>query len=300
MANVDAPFVIGVIRQKEKGLLQQDEYTRIVGAPTADAAVHSLADTPYAMYLEDSASVFEALEAHLYAELKWLESVVNDERVLHFITARHDGVRVASALMHYKAGRPKQTDNRKLSSISKEVITSVLWDNIGHEDLPDPWREFIRAEREKAEQDEPWSKKEFLLRMKDQTNNVMNELAFTPMMREIASLYTERQEFDMSFRDITADANEQQLDSPSWADTQAIEAVTTSTSAIQYEYAFDAAIVDRIRTQRTTPIGYDPIVAYWMAKELEVRTLRLVLSAKFGGLSEDTVRSLIRPLYLGA
>ncbi|MEX1112734.1 MAG: V-type ATPase subunit [Candidatus Andersenbacteria bacterium] len=299
MPKVDAPYIIGVIREKEKGLLGTDEYTRIIGAPTAQEAVRALADTPYGIHLEQAATPFAALEAHLYEELTWLQEVVSDERVLQFISARHDGLRIASAFMHYMAGKSKDGLERSLSSIPVNALTSVIWEDAGYEELPHIWRDFIREEKERAQQ-EGWSKKDMLLRVKEKTIAVMQELAFTPLMREVAQVTRERLDFEAGMRSTTADSAPAAANAPLWASEAAIEAVEQGVGATAYEYAFDATLIDGIRTQRATPTGYDPIIAYWMAKEIEARTLRLILSAKLGGLPQQTLHSLVRPLYLAA
>jgi vacuolar-type H+-ATPase subunit C/Vma6 len=53
-----------------------------------------------------------------------------------------------------------------------------------------------------------------------------------------------------------------------------------------------------IRKHRLEPTGYDPIIGYWYAKEIEAKTVRLLLSAKLGGLPPSTMETLIRPRYL--
>ncbi|MEX0649867.1 MAG: V-type ATPase subunit [Candidatus Andersenbacteria bacterium] len=297
MPKVDAPYIIGVIREKEKGFLQVDEYTRIIGAPTAQEAVHALADTPYGIHLEQASTPFEALEAHLYEELTWLQEVVNDDRVLMFMTARHDGLRIASAFIHYMAGKPKSGEGRSLSSLPVNALTSVIWEDTGYDELPGSWREFTREEKVRTGQ-EGWSKKDLLLRVKDKTLAVMRELAFTPLMKEIQELMHQRIALDASVRTLPSDVSPQSHETPLWVSEESLEAVEQGLDATRYEFAFDSRLMDLIRTQRATPTGYDPIIAYWMAKEIEVRTLRLLLSAKLGGLPQETLRTLIRPRYL--
>jgi V/A-type H+/Na+-transporting ATPase subunit C len=85
---------------------------------------------------------------------------------------------------------------------------------------------------------------------------------------------------------------------PSFLTDADVASVRQKHSAIEYDRAWDEALVNLLRQYRWQAEGYDPILAYWYAKELEVKTVRLVLSAKLGGLAAKTVATLVRPLYL--
>ena len=45
-------------------------------------------------------------------------------------------------------------------------------------------------------------------------------------------------------------------------------------------------------------MGIGPLAAYYVAKETEIKALRIILSAKISGASNDTVRERMRELYV--
>ena len=292
MPSVDPPYVIGVIREKEKGLLSADEYTRIVGAPTPEEAVHVLNDTPYGIAFEQSGSAFEALSIHLRQELDWLQELIKDKDVVTFITARYDGLAITSALFDVRDGKDTLSMPVALASISPQLLERIMWHNEGIEDAPVRWQEYIRSESERVRQDD-WTKTDALTRAEAQVKDVMKQAARTPMMKSIAALVSERLALDLAVR--VQQVIPEQL--PDFLEKESATAVADQVSATAYEKAWDERLLTLVRDRRNEPIGYDPIVGYWYAKEIEAKTLRLLLFAKLGGMSTSQMAPLIRSRY---
>ena len=75
----------------------------------------------------------------------------------------------------------------------------------------------------------------------------------------------------------------------------AAEAISQSLSA--FEKWCDDRVIDSLTGAKTKPFGVEPLAAYLLGKENEVKTVRIILSGKHNDLPVDVVRSRIRQLY---
>lgn len=84
------------------------------------------------------------------------------------------------------------------------------------------------------------------------------------------------------------------LETTAYAD--AVPELKISTAA--FERWCDDIIIRSIRPQLANPFGVEPLAAYILARESEIRTVRIILSAKRNGLPEKTVRERVRETYV--
>ena len=77
---------------------------------------------------------------------------------------------------------------------------------------------------------------------------------------------------------------------------QGAEEFRESTS--KFEKWCDDLLMDCVSEARYTPFGVEPIVAYYVARDAEVKTARIILSAKKNHLSKDLIRERVRTLYV--
>lgn len=77
---------------------------------------------------------------------------------------------------------------------------------------------------------------------------------------------------------------------------EAIEKLDDSTSA--FEKWCDDLVMNTIKPAKYKPFGLEPIVAYYIAKEAEIKTVRIILSAKLNHLPADIIRERVRELYV--
>jgi vacuolar-type H+-ATPase subunit C/Vma6 len=275
MPTADATYQIGVIREWEKGFLEEDEFTRLIDAPSAKEAFHVLADTPYGKWIDTEnyeSSSFDSLARHLQEVHEWLKDTVKDERVLQFISARYDALNISTALIEKGRNIQEMGTKSKLGSISPDVIQSTVWNNLSWEMLPEIWGSFIKEQLESSLDKEKIVAKTGVL-----TSVWKKQLAFTPLMREIAAV-----DESWSGKDEESRPYEEKED---------------GITASAYELNRDEEILDIIRKYRLDPIGYDPVIAFWYGKEIEVRNLRILLSAKLSGVESTKLRELNRSLY---
>lgn len=67
---------------------------------------------------------------------------------------------------------------------------------------------------------------------------------------------------------------------------------------VAFEKWCDDSVMDIIRTAKAEPFGFAPLAAYWIAKETELKNVRMIMSAKQNGFSEDSIFERMRKLYV--
>ena len=77
---------------------------------------------------------------------------------------------------------------------------------------------------------------------------------------------------------------------------QAAEELKKSPSA--FERWCDNLMIRTIRPQRFNPFGLGPLAAYILARENEIKSVRIVLSGKRSGLPEESIRERVREMYV--
>jgi len=253
-------------------LLEEDEFTRLIEADTYHESVSSLTDTPYGKWMEGAPSQAEALKA-FNRELKelheWIMDSAADERVIEFISAPYDALNAGSAILKYREGAEEPGRLSELGQVTANEWQSVIWNDMGWESLPRIWQDTIRVLKKEK------SATVILEKTGQALRKQMDKLAFTPLMKEIADLRKSRLESDKHLRP--------------WPG---------KTKASAYEMEGDEKILAILRKYRHEPIGFDAVMAYWYAKEMEVKQLRLLLSIKRAGLSKPVLRELKRSRFL--
>lgn len=76
----------------------------------------------------------------------------------------------------------------------------------------------------------------------------------------------------------------------------AITAIKKSTSA--FEQWCDNLIIATIRPQKYNPFTIAPLVAYILAREYEIKSVRIILSGKLNNLSDESVQERVRATYV--
>lgn len=74
------------------------------------------------------------------------------------------------------------------------------------------------------------------------------------------------------------------------------QALKESPSA--FERWCDNRIIQTIKPQKSNPFSVGPLVAYVIARENEIKTVRIILTCKQNGLSDDSIRERVREMYV--
>lgn len=73
------------------------------------------------------------------------------------------------------------------------------------------------------------------------------------------------------------------------------DALKESPSA--FERWCDNELIKTIRPQKMNSVSAGPIVAYYLARENEMKTVRIILTGKANGFSEEEIRERVREMY---
>ena len=75
-------------------------------------------------------------------------------------------------------------------------------------------------------------------------------------------------------------------------------AVLLKDSAAQYEKWCDDVIMELAETARMQAFGSEPLAAYFIAKEAEIKNLRILSVCKEFGADKETITERMRKLYV--
>lgn len=79
-----------------------------------------------------------------------------------------------------------------------------------------------------------------------------------------------------------------------YADT--VDALKTGTA--EFERLCDNKVMSLLADTKTEVFGISPIVAFYYAVQTEIKNIRIILSAKLNGLSEESVRARVRDSFV--
>ena len=65
-----------------------------------------------------------------------------------------------------------------------------------------------------------------------------------------------------------------------------------------FERRCDNLLIEEIRPQKYNPFTISPLAAYVLARENEVKCVRVILSGKRNGLPEESIREKVRETYV--
>lgn len=77
---------------------------------------------------------------------------------------------------------------------------------------------------------------------------------------------------------------------------QAVEAIKESPSS--FERWCDNLIIEQIKPQKYNSFSISPLAAYILARENEIKSVRIILSGKLNGLTDTSVRERLREMYV--
>ena len=76
---------------------------------------------------------------------------------------------------------------------------------------------------------------------------------------------------------------------------EAAEALKNSFS--EFEIWCDDVMVDTLKPQKTNPFSIGPLFAYMIGRKNEIKTVRIILTGKENGLSNEAIRERVRQMY---
>ncbi len=315
----DSTYLIGIVRNHERHLLEADEYTRLINAPTVTEALAVLIATPYGQWLPTQpnvAAVLEALDEKLYTTWRWLIQGTDSTALHVFMSERYDALNVVQALLAYRGGLPESPGLSRLGLLPHEELHSAIWEGKREDVMPARWRDFITTWRE-ASKDLENATTLLLTRGSSVAIDALRHHASTPLQHQLAIFWSDKTSIDnlIRFAEPTKGAQtttlrtlkpngrlEDIIRELGRADyngftVEMLQELNNYESAVAYEQKWDAILMQYLRQHRADVMGDDALLAYWLTLELEVKSIRLLLLAKAQGFTRETLQTLQRPLF---
>ena len=321
MKDIEYTFAVARIRANEGKLLTSQELSSVIAAGSYEEAVRRLNDKGYEINGTDYAP---ALEKKRDDMLRLIEEVLPDKKQFDSVFIENDFQNLKTLLKGLVC--EKDTDSLLVSPTvydSKETAENVRKRN--NSMLPEPLRHADRSGyriltqtrfAQLADSVIDRASMEWSIKLsKKADNRIMEEFAqakvatadikvlYRCIKAEKAKSFIERcvaecDAFDKARLIRAAEEGiESFLEYISHTDyAGAAEALKVSTTA--FEKWCDDKLMSVLRRAKAETFGIAPVLAYYYAVETELRSVRIILSAKHNGFSEETVRERVRDLYV--
>jgi Archaeal/vacuolar-type H+-ATPase subunit C len=314
-------FAVSKLRVIETRLLNNSDLEQLINAPDYDSAVRMLRDKGF---IGDKDDIVNSLKDQMTETWKLLTDITPDKESLEFLVVKNDFHNLKAALKAFVTQNEDSDYYILPSLVSPELVKSAVM-NKKFSELPG----YLRAAAEKTY--------DVLVRTMDgqltdimldaMTLNNMNERALSsgnPYIIKLAELYCVTANIKTAYRAARTGKDELFL-AAALCDTSAIyktaliqaarkgtddllsflmdssykeaaEALKISLTA--FEKWCDDVIMDHIGSAKYKSFGVEPLIAYYIAKETEVKTVRIILSCKRNGLDSGAIRERVRKLYV--
>ncbi len=324
---------VAQLRVLELRLLTRNQLLRMVEAPDAETAFRLLAETEYGPAVAEASTVADyetALAAELSRVFRLLKANVPEPELVEVLGIAYDWQNLKTALKAALTGKPITAQNLvSAGNLSTESLLAVARGGSLTE-LPDPYRgPAIEAAGAFGSSGDP---QEIDLRLDaarfpsiigrakrwryGMFAKVAAATADLVNLRTLLRLRAGRATVDLLKRafvpggDIAEDRlaavfllepedAAQALAGYPLSDVYAagVAAWRSSNSLAAFEKLIDDRLLRMTTEARYIALGPEPVIAYLMAKENEIKNLRIIFTGKINRLPENTIRERLRETY---
>ena len=318
----DYIYAVARIRSAELGLLDQEAMKAVIDAPSAEEAMQVLSEKNYGS--GENASYEEMFTAEREKLWALIDEIVKDRSIL-------DVFRIPSDYNNLKAAIKESVLEKEYPGIymeeatvePKEIRTLVRERRYG--ELPERMQEIAReahdlflrtGDSQLCDIHVDRACMEAMLSAAEETEN--------ELLRGYAALFTGASDIriavraaltgrDNAFLDTAmCECGILNIDALKTASRNGIEAICTFLSTTDFSDAVpelrksvtafecwcDNHIIEEIRGELYESFGIGPIAAYIIAKQTEMKSLRIILSGKENGFSEKMITERVRETYV--
>ena len=321
MKATEYTFAVASIRCNETRLLTSQELNAVVGASSFEEAVRRLNDRGYEIAGRDYAP---ALEKKLSDAWTLVETLLPDRSQFESILIENDFQNLKAAVKAFVCGKNADHLVFSPSVYDPALIRDAVMKN-DNEALPEPLRHAHRSAYRILTQTRFAQLADSVIdRAAMEWSVTLAKKADHPVMEKVAQTRTACTDIKVLYRCVKAgkaksftercvaacDAFDKAeiikaagegmeslfgfLSRTGYAG--AAEALRESPAA--FEKWCDDRLTDVLRGAKTDIDGIAPLAAYWFAAQNEVRNVRIILSAKCSGMSDETVRGRVREQYV--
>ncbi len=322
MAKNDYAYAVARIRVRELSLLSSSFLEQLVSAADYETCLKLLREKGWGKKEEESAEEMLSLERKRIWDL--MEELVEDTSVFHVFLYANDYHNLKAAIkeLHHRNGFPNIYLDH--GTIDPELIRKAVAEN-NFSALPEAMQSpaveaykallhthdgqlcdviLDRAALEAVYQAGKASGNEFLSLYGELTVASADlKIVYRALRTGKNTEFLERALVSCDTVDVSGliqaaaggmDAVGKYLESTPYKD--GAEMLKTSPSA--FEQWCDNLMMRRIRPQLHEPLGLGPLAAYILARENEIKSVRIILSGKRNGLPEESIRERVRETYV--
>lgn len=322
---------VGRIRILENRLISGERIDRLIEAPDIQEQYRILADTDYSSFLEGMESykdIESGLEEYLAGVYSFLEEICPKSRIIDFFRLRYDFHNLRVLLKAKYLGEEVEYLWSKLGLFDVKQVQSAIEEE-RLVDLPVALRKAVwEAEAQFKETEDPQfvdtSLDRELYRELSQIAEFLEDeflagltQVFIDLANSKAFLRAKNLEKSLEFvGQILIEGGTITRESLLSLYSQKWEALIEGLKGTPYESLLkqvvskegaDGALFDKladnfvinlVAKKRRVVVGLEPIVGYLLAKENEVKILRIVLVGKLAGLPSPAIEEKVREVYL--
>lgn len=321
MKETEYTFAVARIRSNENRLLTSQELNAVISAQGYDEAVRRLNDKGYNIEGRDYGA---ALNEKMNSEWELVSSLLPDGSQFDSILIFNDFKNLKLLLKAFVGGGEPDGLYSRPCLYAPEKLKELVFARKNSE-LPEPLRHCDRSAyrilthtrfAQLADSVIDRASMEWSIKLAEKADN--------PLMSEIACAYAAAADIKILYRSILAgkarsfneravcacpafDKNEilaaaekgmdAFIDFVSHTEYEKLAAALKEGSAA-FEKECDDLIMLTVLRGRYEPFGSSALVGYYYAVKTEIMNVRIILSAKLNGLSDDTVRERMRLLYV--
>ncbi len=323
MNDLDYIFAVARIRVKEKTLLRDSDIAQMITMPDADAVIEFLLTHGWG----DTASSRDA-DAILAAEEAKTLSLINelrlDPEILEILSYPQLFHNLKAGIKETVTTEPHPSAFYPLESYGRETILKIIKEKT-YDQLPEPLRELaprafeLMLQTRDGQAVDMLVDRETLSAMEKAGKASSNPLFKNYLLSTVAvsnikiAVRAQRMKKSREFIE-NALAPCTYLDTKELAKaasgtfeellgylqrtdySQGAEALKESPSA--FERWCDNRLIGSLRGERTHSESFGPVLAYYLARQNEIKTVRIILTAKANGFSEDAIRERVREMYV--
>lgn len=312
-------FAVAQVRTLEEKMFNLAFFTEMANADGIDNVIEMLNGTEYAIA---ASANFEDIEQMLHSRRTeardLLKHLVTDEKIVEFIMARSDFINMRLAIRRLVLEKPLGTDYCDYGNIPIEEFEQVF-EQEDYSTLPVYLQEGVEAgvlgyykNKNVRDIDIAIDKAEAHFQLENAKNiGSIFLVELQKMYIDLSNIrtmlrikFTESEDMDVFMPGGYLEAARliQCIDigyetmSQAFLTTPYGHIVEASVSYLQKEQSFlkleaacDEHLLGFLRTTREITAGYQPIIAYMLAKELEIRMVRMVLTAKRNSLEPGLI-----------